>query len=121
MKKAIIISLVISFLLQSCFSYKNLNLKEKQLIVGKEYKIMQNGKFVKTKLLTLNDSIANFKIGKDKKDIKVSDIKDVKIRKISIVKTILFTLGFTTAITTIVLANSIGKADYSPKGQWLPQ
>lgn len=57
MKNRIVYLLIVSFLLQSCYTYKAFDLKKTQLIVGENYKIREVDKFVKSKLQSANDSV----------------------------------------------------------------
>jgi hypothetical protein len=93
MKNSIIYLLVISFLLQSCYSYRAISLKETPLIVDKNYKIKQEDKFIKAKLKIANDSVINVVEGKVEKDIYVNNIKEIKVRKFSVLKTVGLSLG----------------------------
>lgn len=88
MKNTILYLLVVSFLLQSCYSYKTIDLKQTPLIVGKKYKIEQEVKFVKATLKTLNDSTTTFLVGKFEKQIPITNIKKIKVKKFSVLKTV---------------------------------
>lgn len=96
MKSTIIYLLVFSFFFQSCSTYKDIELKETKLVVGKKYQIRQDTKFVKVKLENVNDSILTVTEGDVQKDIAVSDIKEIKLKKISAGKTVLLSLGVLT-------------------------
>ncbi|MDI9311377.1 MAG: hypothetical protein QM535_14290 [Limnohabitans sp.] len=88
MKNAALLILLLPFLLQSCYSYKTINLGKTDLVEGKKYKVMQDNKLKKVSLVTTNDSIATFKNGKVQNQIPISELKDIKIRKFSVIKTI---------------------------------
>lgn len=88
MKNTIIYLIIFSLLLQSCQSYKTIDLKNAELKVGKTYKIKVEDKFVTVKLKAISEStITVFKSGADRY-ISVSDIKEIQEGKFSIVKTI---------------------------------
>ena len=88
MKNAILYLLVVSFLLQGCYSYKAISLKETPLIVGKNYKIKQEVNFVKATLKTVNDSTLTVLVGKSEKQILITNIKEIKVQKFSVLKTV---------------------------------
>ncbi|MDI1257569.1 MAG: hypothetical protein PSV16_15860 [Flavobacterium sp.] len=88
MKNAICL-LLFCLLLQGCFGYKNFDTKNKSYVSGQYYKIKQDKKFEKVKFLK-SDS-ANLMVlrhGKEK-IIPIADVKAVKVRKFSVVKTAL--------------------------------
>ena len=93
MKNRITYLLIISSLLESCYSYKIIDLKNTTLIERKTYKYNTevNKKFQKISLKSFNDSIIIGKIGKKEKQIIISDIKSIKVRRFSVVKTIFLT------------------------------
>jgi hypothetical protein len=88
MKNTLLYLLLISFLLQRCYSYRAIDLKQTPLVIGKDYKIKQEGKFVKATLLSLNDSTTIFLVGKKEKHFPIAAIKEIKIQKFSVVKTV---------------------------------
>ena len=102
MKIAIIYLIIISFLFQSCYTYKTIDLKESSLVVGKNYKIRQDTKFVKSKLELVNDSTITVKEGKFRKDIPISKIKEIKVSKFSTLKTVGLVLGIGLVIVGVV-------------------
>ncbi len=121
MKNTTICALLLSFLLQSCYSYKNINLKDTRLVEGKKYKIEQDNKWVKTKLLTINDSIANFKIDKNEKEISISEIQEIKIRKFDAVKTASITV--LPILIVVLITNQLSESlnwNYNPSGNTNP-
>jgi sulfate adenylyltransferase subunit 1 (EFTu-like GTPase family) len=93
MKRSIIYVLLTSVLLQSCYSYKTINLKDTPLVAGEKYKIKQEGKFIKTSLIATNDSVANFKSAKEVNQISIDKISEIKIRKISKIRTLILTMS----------------------------
>jgi hypothetical protein len=90
MKHAIIYILITSFLLQSCYSYKTIDLNKTSLTQGKKYKYntVQNKKFEKVTIKSSNDTIIIAKTGRKEKQITFADIKTIKVRKFSVIKTI---------------------------------
>jgi len=93
MKTSIIYFIVISFLFQSCYTYRAIDLQDTPLVVGKNYKIRQGTLFTKSKLLLVNDSTLTVKQGKVSEDISISKIKEIKESKFSTLKTIGLVLG----------------------------
>ncbi|MFD2909934.1 hypothetical protein ACFSX9_14450 [Flavobacterium ardleyense] len=87
MKKLIII-LAVFFTLQSCNVYKATNSNE--LKAGKTYKMTYNDKELKAKFMSEDDSNVVFATKKDTMNLKKDDIKNLKIRKFSTIKTIGF-------------------------------
>lgn len=101
MKNTIIYLLVFSFLLQSCHTYKAIDLKETQLVVGKNYQIKQDTKFVKAKLEKVTVSTLTVLEGNTQKDITISKIKEIKVKEFSTWKTVTLLVGLT--LTTVVI------------------
>lgn len=93
MKTSIIYLIVISFLFQSCYTYRAIDLKDTPLVVGKNYKIRQDTKFVKSKLELVNDSIIMVAEGNVVRDIPISEIKEIREAKFSTLKTVGLVLG----------------------------
>jgi len=101
MKNTIVYLLVFSFLLQSCHTYKAIDLKETQLVEGKNYQIKQDTKFIKVKLEKVSDSTLTVLEGNTHKDITVSKIKEIKVKEFSTWKTVGLLVGLT--LTTAVI------------------
>ena len=101
MKDKIILLLSISIMLQSCYSYKTINLNSENLVVGKIYKIQQNRKLEKVKLKSITDSSIVVKKGNIESKIAISDIRKIKKRKFSATKTVLL-------VTTLTVASVVG-------------
>jgi hypothetical protein len=87
MKNSILYLLVILFLLQSCTSYKTIDLSKTPLKLGETYKIRQEDKFIKGKLRTIYDSTIIVIVDKNEKVILLPEVKEIKQRKISALKT----------------------------------
>lgn len=99
MKNTILYLLIVSFLLQSCYTYKAISIKETPLLVGKKYKIREADKFVKSKIIIANDSVITVVEGGNvEKDIYVKQIKEIKVREFSVLKTVGLTVGLTLGI-----------------------
>lgn len=107
MKSTIIYLLVFSFFFQSCTSYKDIELKETKLVVGKKYKIKQDANFVKVKLEKVNDSTLTVLEGNVKKNIAVSDIKEIKVRKVSAVKTVFLSVGILAGAVLVIAVAAV--------------
>jgi uncharacterized protein YcfL len=120
-KKSIVYIFLISFLLQSCYSYKNIDLNKDSLLVGKKYKIKGDNKFIKASLVVLNDSIANFKIGREEKQVSLVKIKEIKVRKVDPVK--IASLVVFPLIIVLIIGEQLSKSgswEYNPKGNTNP-
>jgi hypothetical protein len=112
MKKTIILLVSISFMLQSCYSYKTIDIKQTSLItVGKIYKIKQNGNYLKGKLISSNDTLLKIKVGDSVKPIAITEIEEIRKKKFSVGKTV----GLSSAITvgTIVTVVAVFALTYS--------
>lgn len=75
-------------LLQSCYSYKTIDLKDNNLSQNKEYKISRDGIFFKAKVIDSNDSIIKIQVDGVEKQISKSEIKEIKEKKFSTLKTL---------------------------------
>lgn len=113
MKTSIIYLLAISFLFQSCYTYRAIDLKDTPLIVGKNYKIRQDTKFVKSKLESVNDSTITVAKGDVVKDISISDIKEIKESKFSTLKTVGLVLGSGLVVLGVIEVIALGNLDFS--------
>ncbi|MDO9038898.1 MAG: hypothetical protein Q7U59_11190 [Lutibacter sp.] len=105
MKTSIIYLIVISLLLQSCYTHKAIDLSDTELVVGKNYKIRQDTKFVKSKLVTVNDSTITVLVGNTQKNIQIYKIKEIELSKFSTLKTVGLVLGI--GIVAVGLAGVI--------------
>lgn len=114
MKNTILYLLVVSFLLQSCYTYKAISTKETPLVVGKNYKIRQDDLFVKSKLKTVNDSVITVMEGNVEKDIFVNQIKEIKVQQFSVLKTVGLSLGIILVVGGAILAASLSSFDIGP-------
>lgn len=112
MKTSIIYLIIISLLLQSCYSYKAINLNETSLAVGKNYKIRQDTKFVKSKLETVSDSTITVLEGKIQKDIPISQIKEIKESEFSTLKTVGLVLGIGLVGVIVIAAITVSNMSY---------
>jgi sulfate adenylyltransferase subunit 1 (EFTu-like GTPase family) len=113
MKNTIIYLVIFSLLLQSCQSYKTIDLKNTELKAGKTYKIKVEGKFATAKLKAISDStITVVKSGADRY-ITLSDIKEIKEGEFSILKTIGFIAFLGLAIIIPLAAIGASGTNYS--------
>lgn len=110
MKK--IIFLVLIILIQSCFSYKIIDLKSTKLIAGHKYKIAEDKKLIKARLKSFDDSTATMMVGKTEKQIEFSKIKIIKTRKFSVLKTIALVpiVGTTITLPFVISNPNIGQS-----------
>ena len=87
--KKLIFLLSISVLFQSCFSYKSVNYNE--IAIGKKPKVEVKGvggKNIKGKLVSKNEQLMILENNGQLQEISVDEIYEVKVRKISIWKTV---------------------------------
>ena len=80
--------LTITFLLQSCFTYKQMDVDPSKMVVDQKYKIERNHKVSKVIFKRVSDSsIVVLKRWKEQQ-IPLKEISNIRKRKFSIVKTI---------------------------------
>jgi hypothetical protein len=112
MKTSIIYLIVISFLFQSCYTYRTIDLKDTSLVVGKNYKIRQDTKFVKSKLNSVNDSTITVLEDYTYKSISISKIKEIQEGKISTLKTVGLILGVGLVVVGIIGVIEVNNMSY---------
>ena len=100
MKKILILLVVIQIVLQSCHTYKTVNNQELQN--GKTYKIVVDNKKLKVKLNQATDSTIVVTHKNEEKIIAKSEIKEIKKRKFSILKTIALPVGIVVGFVGLV-------------------
>lgn len=102
--KKILLLLAITLLLQSCFSYKRIEpANRNEMVIGQKYKIVQNHKTRKVILNSISEnSITVTEYGKER-EIPISEIKSMKERNFSIIKTALL-FPATVAVVAIAAA-----------------
>jgi hypothetical protein len=110
MKNSIIYFVIISFLFQSCYTYKAIDLKETPLIVGKTYKIRQDMKFTKAALKTVNDSTVTFMIKNHEVNVPISKIKEIQAKQFSTLKTIALVLSV--GLVTVIAIGATEISDF---------
>lgn len=104
MQKSILYIVLLSFLLQSCFSYKTVD-KNGEFVMGKKYKIKQANKYEKVRLLSSTDSTITVNNAKKTENtIAKNDIKKIKKRRFSIIKTALLPVGIAVGGVVIIVA-----------------
>lgn len=118
MKNNIIYFVIISFLFQSCYTYKTIDLKEAPLIVGKKYKIRQESKFIKVELKSANDTIAAFSDNNQAINIPITEFQEIQEKKISPLKTI--GLVLTIGVAAVLVIGTIAMNDYDFEGFTIP-
>ncbi|GEC78421.1 hypothetical protein [Flavobacterium aquatile] len=115
MKKLTALVILVSFLLQSCFSYKTIDKELTSKKIGKIHKVKLGNKYYKGRLISFNDSISTFKIGKSEMNIKNSEIDKLKVREFSVVQTIVFTSAMLlTVLVVSYIANPKINVPLSP-------
>jgi hypothetical protein len=91
--KHLYLLLVLIFLCQSCYTYKKVDLNKDNLAVGKKYKISLKKETLKVDLVAVNDSsLIVLQYNKDR-EIKRSEIREIKAGKFSILKTVGYPLA----------------------------
>jgi len=118
MKNSIIFFVIISFLFQSCYTYKAIDLKETQLIVGKNYKIRQDKKFTKAELKAVSDSTITFVIKNHEINVPATQIKEIKVQKFSTLKTVGLILS--AGLVAVVIIGAIEMSDFELGGFTFP-
>lgn len=113
MKFSTITILILSLLLQSCYTYKTIDPNKTHLTEGKKYKIKVDNKVQKANLVSLNDSTATFKTGNKNIQIAEKEIGEIKIRKFSILKTASLVTGIALGI---IIGIGIALQDFNPGG-----
>ena len=112
MKNSIIYFLVISFLLQSCYTYKAVDLKNTQLIVGENYKITYQETTETAKLMVVNDSVITVLVDNAEKDISVSNIREIKKRYSAVLSTFGLLIGVTLIVGGAVIVSDLKDQGY---------
>ena len=113
MKKSIAILLsILLFMMQSCTSYKNFDLKKQEIVDGKTYKIAKYSTFTKIKVISVVDSVLTYKIGQHQQQIHLRDIKRMKYKKINSLKT----AAMVTGVATIALFVALSTISMNIKG-----
>jgi hypothetical protein len=109
MKNTILYLLVILFLLQSCTTYRTIDLSKTPLKLGEMYKIRQEDKFIKGKLRTIYDSTITVVVDKNEQIILLPEVNEIKQRKISALKTVGLILSILVIGGGIYVANDLSK------------
>jgi hypothetical protein len=114
MKISIIFILLLSLLLQSCYSYRVID-KNNNFIANKKYKIKLTNKYQKVIILSSTDSTITVVDNKNiESTIVKNDIKTIKKRYFSVSKTVLFPIGV--GITSLGVALIISPPNfYNPR------
>ncbi|MDI1316745.1 hypothetical protein [Flavobacterium sp.] len=87
--KKISLLLAITFLLQSCYSYKKVNINPKTMVIGQTYKIVRNNKTTKAVYTQNADSVIFVLKNGYEERIPIKNITSAKEKKFSLVKTVL--------------------------------
>ena len=108
MKKTISFFLVLA-LLQSCYSYRTIDIKQVSLSNDKVYKIKTESKFFKAKLAESNDSLVKIITKGNEKQIPIADIEQIKVKKFSILKTVGIIPIIYGGVTAIYLLSALSR------------
>lgn len=107
--KKIYLLLGMAILLQSCYSYKPVEINPKTMAIGQVYKIEQNHKTSKVTYVSNADSaIVVAKNGKEER-IAIKDITKARKRKFSLAKTLVWVPITLVAMTALLV---YGSGDY---------
>ena len=116
MKNTMIILIALSFLLQSCYSYKVIDVHKTPLIAEKKYKIMQSNKYENIRLLSSTESTVTVSNLKNVQNtIAIKDIKKMKKRKFSVAKTSVLVITSLLGGAIIIVADGLSNTNYTPK------
>ncbi len=86
--------LVFCIFLQGCHSYKLIDASKNEILMGKKYKIMtKNMKRQVVTIYKVNDTISGIVGSRERIEIPVTEIIEVKKRKFSTLKTVGLSLG----------------------------
>ena len=114
MKAKFLLFLTATFFFQSCSSYRDFDLKTHDIKDGHTYRITKNSVFTKIKVVSVADSILTYRIRKYEQQIHLRDIKFIKYKKLSAVKTI----GLVLVTATAIFALSWSRADTNTSKDW---
>jgi hypothetical protein len=82
-------TLCLTLLFTSCYSYRPIQLNSEKIKIGKKYKVKtNNSEKIKGRLMSINDTSFVLKRGKLQKTIKIANVKALRKRKFSYLKTI---------------------------------
>lgn len=112
MKTTLLSLLSISFLLQSCYSYKTIDLNKTPLEIGQKYKIAEGGKFVKIKVKGVSDTTITVTTENTEKQILLSKKTVIKKRKFSFLKTSLVAIAALSVMIGVSSLNSTSNSGY---------
>lgn len=87
MKNICLYFLLLSFLLQSCYTYRKFDINDTYLKIGKLYKIKIEKKIILGKLLSFDENNLTVKNGNKEIQITRSEIQSIKLKEFSARKT----------------------------------
>ena len=89
MKKLSLLLLLLSILFQSCYSYKTIGYNNIEIDKKQKFEVLGvGGKNIKGKLVSKNEQLMILENNGQLQEISVDEIYEVKVRKISIWKTV---------------------------------
>jgi hypothetical protein len=100
--KNLLILFVVALSCQGCFTYRNVDASKTELNVGGKYKIKQDRKTMRARLIAVSDSTLVVKYRGDTIAVRKSEIRELKAGKFSWAKTILFPIGIYVALGVIL-------------------
>lgn len=110
----------IVLLLQSCFTYKKLELNQEELIIGSRYKLKHEGygSFKKGRVLGIHDSIIAYKTSNGKTfELRKDGIQEIKKGKFSVGKTVVLSATATAGVFGALWLAFYGSC-FSIGGDW---
>lgn len=107
--KKICLLIAVTLLLQSCYSYKRVEVNPKTMAIGQVYKIQRNHKISKVIYTSAADSAIVVLNNKVAERIPLKDITQARERKFSLVKTLVWVPVTIIGITVLFI---YGTGDY---------
>jgi len=86
--KHLLLWLLMASICQGCYSYKHADATSTNLVLHQKYRIKLKDKTFKATLTALNDSTITVLKGSKEMQIKRSDIREIKSRHFSLLKTV---------------------------------
>ncbi len=114
MKKIILFLFAVSFLFQSCFSYREIEKTDNLNQIGWNYKVKSEGKSFTGKLISQNDSIIKLNNGFNEKEFKISEIDKIERKKFSVLKTLGLAIGIPAVLVGVIIATYDVKVNAAP-------
>lgn len=102
--KRILLAIVV--LLESCSSYRTIDLKTVELVENRRYKIKKHEKFSKVRITSVSDSIVFYTVKGLPQQIHLRDIKEIEGKKTDAAKVVAVT-ALTLGVLAVIAASQI--------------